>query len=121
MAGSRLLTRMAAKKRLILLFSTVFVLFVARLGVADESDPPRLTPNSVEFAEFLEFESLAHGVIRTERAPGCSAAPPKTASGASIKPMLSGLPVAFPRAEARPQMDGPIVLSNTGYNYQRHR
>ena len=118
MAGPRLVTRVAANKRLLLLFSTVLVLFVARLGLADESGRPGPDSASAAFEDFLEFESLAGAEMRKTPGSGCAARP----SGVPrplIKPVLSDL--AGAPSNAASQEDETIVLGSTGYNYQRHR
>ena len=67
MVGIHLLTRMAAKTRLILLFSTVLVLFFARISLADEPSPSRAHVGSVAFEDFMEFQSLAGAEIQREK------------------------------------------------------
>ena len=116
MKASRPLAQLASKKRLILLFSTVLVLFVARLGLADLPVERDSGPASMTFEDFLEFDSVSQARIRAEVAPGCS-----SAAGPVIKPVLSGLPAIVPRPEARPGQAETIVLGGTGYNYLRDR
>jgi hypothetical protein len=116
MMGSRPLAQLASKKRLILLFSTVLVLFVARLGLADLPPERDSGPAAMTFEDFLEFDSVNQAGIRAESAPGCP-----LAAGPVIKPVLSGLPSIVPPQEARPEQAETIVLGGTGYNYLRDR
>ena len=120
MIGSRALAQLASKRRLILLFSTVLVLFVARLGLADEPLERVSDPASMTFDDFLEFESASQARIRAEVAPGCSSAR-VSAAGPLIKPVLAGLPVMRPGGEPPADQAGTIVLGGTGYNYLRDR
>ena len=118
MVGTHFLTRMAAKTRLVLLFSTVLVLFFARISLADEPDPPRAHVSSVAFEDFMEFQSLAGAEIQREKGPGCSARASESVRP-SINPVLPGRPT--PPSQVPSQAEGTIVLGSTGYNYQRHR
>ena len=118
MPGSRPLEQLAAKKRLILLFSTVLALFFARLGMAGE--PLEKAPDSVSFEDFLTFESASQRQALSEMAPGCSSARSSVA-GPQVKPMLGEWPVIARRAEPQPDQADIVVLGGTGYNYLRDR
>jgi len=114
------MTKLTSKMRLTFLFSTVFLLAVVRLSVAEEPPGPLSAPNAKSFEDFVRFESESQFRVRPKAVAGCSARPaPPTA--AQIKPILSGLPVGqwLPAPEER--ANETIVLGGTGYNYRRSR
>jgi hypothetical protein len=120
MAGSRRMTRLTSKMRLAFLFSAVFLLAVARLGVAGEPPGPLLTLNPESFEDFVEFESRSRSRVPPKAAAGCSARPAPTVA-APIKHILSGLPVGQLLPAPDERANETVVLGGTGYNYQRQR
>ena len=120
MAGSRPMTRLTSKLRLTFLFSAVFLLAVARLGVAGEPPGPLLTLNPESFEDFVEFESRSRSRVPPKAAAGCSVRPAPTVA-APIKHILSGLSVGQLLPAPIERANETIVLGGTGYNYQRQR
>ena len=109
---------MTSQMRLTFLFSAVFLLAVARAGVAGENTPSPLMLNTESFEDFVEFESGARLDATMKVARGCSARSGPTVA-APIKHIVSVLPSGLRVEVPDEQANNTIVISGAGYNYQR--